>query len=169
MLRVTKARSNKKSDSSSSSLSLCWHRCESRFFLKQFFLHRRSGTLSAERGPGLLLQEVASRPLSRLCVCGPQPHRRARRLVDGTGSRALSERRPLQRMLGIWGLWLYGGAMLSVRKRWLFHASHPHLPIHALLSVPSVLIYNTREAPCSSLGGLSGRSLRRTLRMQVVA
>jgi hypothetical protein len=39
------------------------------------------------------------------------------------------------------------GAMLSVRKRWLFHASHPHLPIHALLSVPSVLIYNTREAP----------------------
>ena len=39
-----------------------------------------------------------------------------------------------------------------MRKRWLFHASHPHLPIHALLSVPSVLIYNTREAPCSSLG-----------------
>ena len=112
----------------------------------------RSESLSAERGPGLLLHEVASRPLSRLRVCGPQPHRRARRLVDGTGSRALSERRPLQRMLGIWGLWLYGGAMLSVRKRWLFHASHPHLPIHALFSVPSVLVYNTREAPCSSLG-----------------
>ena len=47
------------------------------------------------------------------------------------------------------------GAMLSVRKRWLIHASHPHLPIHALLSVPSVLIYNTREAPCSSLELLS--------------
>jgi hypothetical protein len=52
-----------------------------------------------------------------------------------------------KRRMGIWGLWLYGGAMLSVRKRWLFHASHPHLPIHTLLSLPSVLIYNTREAP----------------------
>ena len=37
--------------------------------------------------------------------------------------------------------------MLSAGKRWLVHASQPHLPIHALFSVPSVLIYNTREAP----------------------
>ena len=44
------------------------------------------------------------------------------------------------------------GAMLSAGKRWLVHASQPHLPIHALFSVPSVLVYNTREAPCSSLG-----------------
>ncbi len=95
---------------------------------------------------------VASRPFSRLRVWGPQPLLRARRLDDGTGSRALSERRPLQRMLGDWGLWLLGGAMLSAGKRWLVHASQPHLPIHALFSVPSVLAYNTREAPCSSLG-----------------
>ena len=60
----------------------------------------RSGTLPAERGPGLLLPEVASRPLSRLRVWGPQPLLRARRLDDGMGSRALSARRPLQRMLG---------------------------------------------------------------------
>ena len=37
--------------------------------------------------------------------------------------------------------------MLSAGKRWLVHASQPHLLIHALFSVPSVLIYNTREAP----------------------
>ena len=42
--------------------------------------------------------------------------------------------------------------MLSAGKRWLVYASQPHLPIHALFSVPSVLAYNTREAPCSSLG-----------------
>ena len=41
--------------------------------------------------------------------------------------------------------------MLSAGKRWLVHASQPHLPIHALFSVPNVLAYNTREAPCSSL------------------
>ena len=38
--------------------------------------------------------------------------------------------------------------MLSAGKRWLVHASQPHLPIHALFSVPSVLAYNMREAPC---------------------
>ena len=48
------------------------------------------------------------------------------------------------------------GAMLSAGKRWLVHASQPHLPIHALFSVPSVLAYNTREAPCSSLGAENG-------------
>ena len=51
----------------------------------------------------------------------------------------------------------------------LFMLRSPNLPIPAVFSVPSVLIYDTREAPCSSLGGLSGRSLRRTLRVQVVA
>ena len=94
--------------------------------------------------------------LSRLRVWGPQPHLRARRLDDSTGSRALSVRRPLQWMLGSWGLWLLGGAMLSAGKRWLVHASQPHLPIHALFSVPNVLAYNTREAPCSSLGSQGG-------------
>ena len=35
----------------------------------------------------------------------------------------------------------------------LFMLRSPNLPIPAVLSVPSVLIYNTREAPCSSLAG----------------
>ena len=48
--------------------------------------------------------------------------------------------------------------MLSTKEIWLLDASHPHLPIHSLLSVPSALVYNAREAPCSSLG-VSGRSL----------
>ena len=141
--------------------SLCWHRREAQFF--------RSGTLSAERGPGPLLPEVASRPISRLRVWGPQPLLRARRPDYGTGSRALSERRPLQRMLGDWGLWLLGGAMLSAGKRWLVHASQSHLPIHALFSVPSVLATTRARPPVRHLVALSGRSLWRTLRVQVIA
>ena len=59
--------------------------------------------------------------------------------------------------------------MLPAGKSWLVHASQPQLLIHSLFSVPSVPVYNTREAPCSSLGGLSGRGLRRALRVQVLA
>ena len=62
------------------------------------------------------------------------------------------------------------GGHAPCEESWLVHASQPQ-STHTLpcLVCHSVLIYDTREAPCSSLGGLSGRSLRRTLRMQVVA
>ena len=62
------------------------------------------------------------------------------------------------------------GGHAPCEESWLVHASQPQ-STHTLpcLVCYSVLIYNTREAPCSSLGGLSGRSLRRTLRVQVVA
>ncbi len=62
------------------------------------------------------------------------------------------------------------GGHAPCEESWLVHASQPQ-STHTLpcLVCHSVLIYNTREAPCSSLGGLSGRSLRRTLRVQVVA
>jgi hypothetical protein len=62
------------------------------------------------------------------------------------------------------------GGHAPCEESWLVHASQPQ-STHTLpcLVCHSVLIYDTREAPCSSLGGLSGRSLRRTLRVQVVA
>ena len=59
-----------------------------------------------------------------------------------------------KRRLGIWGLWLCGWAMpLREGELALFMLRSPNLPIPAVFSVPSVLIYNTREAPCSSLVG----------------
>lgn len=39
------------------------------------------------------------------------------------------------------------GGYAPARDDWLVHASQPQLPIPAMLSVPNVLIYNTREAP----------------------
>ena len=61
-------------------------------------------------------------------------------------------RREAQFLLFLFSLPFGRGAMLPAGKRWLVHASQPHLPIHALFCVPSVLAYNTREAPYSSLG-----------------
>ena len=130
--------------------SLCWHRREAQFFLQLSSPWRAPTNFVLPLGPGSSRQrgdrayfspnfspEVASRPLSRLRVWGPQPLLRARHLDGGTGSRALSARRPLQRMLDDWGLWLLGGAMLSAGKRWLVlwlvHASQPHLPIPFLV------------------------------------
>ena len=37
--------------------------------------------------------------------------------------------------------------MLPARRAGLFMLRSPNLPIPAVFSVPSVLIYNTREAP----------------------
>jgi hypothetical protein len=87
----------------------------------------------------------------------------------GSAPRGASGRLPLS------GGWVFGGCgcvagHAPCEESWLVHASQPQ-STHTLpcLVCYSVLIYNTREAPCSSLGGLSGRSLRRTLRVQVVA
>ena len=92
------------------------------------------------------------------------------RLVDDVSApRGASGRLPLS------GGWVFGGCgcvagHAPCEESWLVHASQPQ-STHTLpcLVCHSVLIYDTREAPCSSLGGLSGRSLRRTLRVQVVA
>ena len=92
------------------------------------------------------------------------------RLVDDVSApRGASGRLPLS------GGWVFGGCgcvagHAPCEESWLVHASQPQ-STHTLpcLVCHSVLIYNTREAPCSSLGGLSGRSLRRSLRVQVVA
>ena len=58
-------------------------------------------------------------------------------------------------MGAVWGsffyflfvLWKGGHAHAPARETWLVHAPQPQLPIPAVLSVPSVLFYNTREAP----------------------